>query len=573
MSALAGGRVRKSVAGILGALSLLASPGMAAPPVLEAIFPAGGQRGTSFTLAANGKLEADARLWCDAPGVFLVPNGKKREWQVTILPDAPTGLHLVRAFNAEGASAVRWFSVGLISEAAEAEPNDAVAEAQKLEKLPLCLNGRLEKSGDIDGFSFTVEAGRTIFAALEAYALGAPVDAVLNLFDEQGTRIATAHDGRCLDPVLMFKAAKAGRYTVQVSGFTHPPAADVRFTGGTAVVYRLQISTEPVATHVFPPVVAAGVKSKAELRGANLEGKDATVEVDGTRFVVGETLQTLDLPRWVLGPLPVIAAATTPVIEHEPNNTAAEAHWVGLPCSAAGTIAGADDVDRFAFQLKKGERAIARVRARELGLPLDAALRIEAADGKVLASNDDQSGSADAAATFTASADGVYHAVVSDLFHQGGPAHHYVIEIGPEQPDFEVALSSAESLVLAAGKTAELTAKVKRLGGFSGPLVATALGLPAGVFAEPALVNEKNGEVKLTLAAAANAPAASQPVQLAITAKDLKPPVQRTATFQLRGENKRGTTTRDTSDQIWLTVTPGKPAAAQSISPPPQPAR
>lgn len=536
----------------------------AAAPSLTHLFPAGGKQGTSFPVTLGGKVAGErAGVWVSGYGVTISAPDAKGNATATLAPDAPLGLRMVRAFNAEGASAVRWFSVGLLPEAAEVEPNDALGSGQKVDKQPVCVNGVLEKSGDIDGFTIQVEAGRTIVAQVEAYALGSPIDPVLNLFDEQGTRIATAHDGRNLDPFLAHKVEKTGRYSIQISGFTHPPAADVRFTGGASIVYRMSLTTEPMVTQLLPAVVPFGVKSPVELRGHNLDKINPAFEVDGSKLAVGETLPLLQLPKWSVGPIQVLASPTIPVVEKEPNNTTAEATFVGLPCVAGGTISAAGDVDRFAFQAKKGERLMVRVRSKALGMPLDASLRIEAVDGKVLASNDDQGDIPDPMASFTATADGTFQAVVTDLFNKGGERHGYVLEIGVENPDFDVSLTSADAIVLAAGKTTEVTAKVKRLGGLTGPLIASINGLPPGVLAETALVDEKKGEVKLTLVASANAPASASPIALAVFAKDGKPVTHHTAVFALRGENKRGTSLLDESDQMWLTVTPGKPEAAK----------
>ena len=535
-----------------------------AAPSLTHLFPAGGKQGTTFPIALGGKIAGErAGVWVSGYGVTLSAPDAKGNATATITPDAPTGLRLVRAFNAEGGSAARWFSVGVLPEMAEAEPNDALGAGQKIEKQPVCVNGVLEKSGDIDGFTIQAEAGRTIVAAVEAYALGSPVDAVLNLFDEQGTRIATAHDGRNLDPFLAHKVEKAGRYTIQISGFTHPPAADVRFTGGATVVYRMSLTSEPVVTQLLPAAVPAGVKQQVELRGYNLEKINPAFEVDGAKVAAGETVHLLQLPKWSIGPIQTLASSTIPIAEKEANNTAAEAMFVGLPCVGGGTISGAGDVDRFAFQAKKGERLVVRVRSKTLGMPLDASLRIEASDGKLMASNDDQGDIADPMAGFSAPADGTYQAVVSDLFNKGGEKHGYVIEIGPEKPDLEISLTSPDAIVLAAGKTGEITAKVKRLGGLGGPLMAGISGLPSGVLAETALVDEKKGEVKITLSASANAPSSGGPIVLTVFAKDAKPMMHRTALYALRGENKRGTSLLDESDQMWLTVTPGKPEAAK----------
>lgn len=535
----------------------------AAAPSLTHLFPAGGKQGTSFSITLGGKVGERAGVWVSGDGVTISAPDAKGKATATITPDAPTGLLLVRAFNAEGSSSVRWFSVGVLPETAEAEPNDEVTSGQKLEKLPLCVNGTLEKAGDVDGFSFEVPAGRTIVAAVEAYALGSPIDPVLTLFDGQGTRVAAAHDGRNLDSFLAWKADKAGRYTLQISGFTHPPAADVRFTGGASVVYRLHITTEPVVTQLMPAAVPYGVKQAVELRGWNLEKIDPAFEVDGAKLAVSSSVQLIQLPKWSIGPIQVVATTSVPVTEKEPNDKTTEATIVGLPCVAGGTIIKAGDIDRFSFQAKKGERILVRVRSKALGMPLDSSLRIEASDGKVLASNDDQGESPDPMASFTAAADGTYQAVVTDQFNQGGEMHGYVVEIGSEPPDFEVSLTSKDAIVLAAGKTAEVTGKVKRIGGFTGPLIASVSGLPTGVLAETAVVDEKKGEVKITLTAAQNAAAANVPITLSIFAKDAKPPLHRTATFALRGENKRGTSLLDDSDQIWLTVTPSKPEAAK----------
>lgn len=535
-----------------------------AAPSLTHLFPAGGKQGGSFPVTVGGKVAGDrAGLWVSGYGITITAPDAKGNATVTIAPDAPPGLRLLRAFNSEGASAPRWFSVGVLPERSEKEPNDAIEAGEKLEKLPLCVNGVLEKSGDIDGFAIQVEAGRTIVAAVEAYALGSPIDPVLNLYDEQGTRIATAHDGRNLDSLLAHKVGTSGRYTIQISGFTHPPAADVRFTGGSSIVYRLNITTEPVVTQLLPAAVPFGAKASAEMRGWNLEKINPAFEVDGSRLAIGDAVQLLQLPKWSMGPVQVVATAAVPVLEKEPNNSAREATFVGLPCVAGGVISAAGDVDRFAFQARKGERIVTRVRSKALGMPLDASLRIEQADGKMLASNDDSGDLPDPMAAFSIPADGTYHAVVSDLFNKGGEKHGYVIEIGVERPDFEAALATPDGVVLSAGKTGEVSVKVKRVGSFSGPLVACVQGLPPGVLSEAVTIDEKKGEAKLVLSASANAPAFSGPVVVAVYAKDAKPPIHRTAAFALRGENKRGTSLLDESDQMWLTVVPGRPETAK----------
>lgn len=541
----------------------------ATPPTLTSLFPAGGQLGTSFPMTLSGKLNAGKTVvWVQGKGVDFSKPDAKGKVTCTISKDAELGLRLVRLYDEEGASELRWMSVGVLPDVLEVEPNDALTSGQSLEKLPLSVNGQLSKSGDIDGFSFDVAAGQSVVATVEAYSLGSPVDAVLNLYDASGVRLATVHDGRNLDPALMFAVPKAGRYTLQISGFAHPPAADVRFTGGATVIYRIHVTTGPAALRVFPPVVGIGITSKVDLRGANLGNKETAFEVDGTSFKRVGQIQRLFLSRWTLGPIEALTSSMIPVIEKEPNNQPGEAMRMGVPGVVAGSISGVGDADRFSFVAKKGDRWSIRVRSKQLGLPLDASLRIESSDGKEISSNDDQAESPDPMVDFVSPADGSYQIRVTDLFDKGGPSHEYVVDVEAPRPDLEVTLSGPDAFILNAGKTLEITGKVKRLGGLKERLTASVEGLPAGVGAD-CQVDEKSGDLKVKLVAASDADSARGSFRIAVLAADSKPPVYRLASRSLRGEAKRGTSQLDLSPELWLTVIPFKPEPAKKAELPP----
>lgn len=522
-------------------------------PKLEALFPAGGQVGSSFVLTASGRVEADARLWTSAPGVHFVPNGKKREWQVTLAADAPRGLHLVHCANADGASEPRWFSIGSLPESTEAEPNDEVVRAQPVEKLPATINARLDKSGDVDGYAVKLEAGQTLVAAVEAYSIGSGTDMLANLMDEKGTRLHTASDSRNLDPLLIFKATKAGRYIVQIAGFAHPPAADVRFTGGSTLVYRLHLSAGPVVTQIYPAVVASSGKTEVELAGHNLDPKKTRLTLE-PKDLRREGDLAFVTPPGALLPIQVPVTAKPAAVEKEPNNTREQATALQPGGAIGGRISDKADLDRFAIPMKKGEKLQARLFSRRIGITLDALLKIEAPDGKLLTSADDESEQRpDPVVTWTAAADGPHHLVVEDLFHQGGADKAYVIEVSVPAPGFEVSLADAKPVIIEAGKSVSLKATVRLLNGFKEPLVARVANLPPGVAAPEVAVPEKGGEVEVKLHAASNAPRAGQPVQVEIWTKS-QPFSSKPAAAQLRGENKRGTSLLDETSQVWLTV-------------------
>ena len=69
----------------------------------------------------------------------------------------------------------------------EQEPNDEPAKAQKVERLPVVVNGRLGKRGDVDTFEVELRKGQTLVAALEGHGrLGSPMDGVLQVVSADG---------------------------------------------------------------------------------------------------------------------------------------------------------------------------------------------------------------------------------------------------------------------------------------------------------------------------------------------------------------------------------------------------
>ncbi len=533
---------------------LLVQEAMAELPKLESLFPAGGQIGSSFVLSASGKIEADAHLWTDAPGVYLVPNGKKREWQTTITTEARPGMYLVHASNADGASEPRWFSVGAHPEITEIEPNDEVGKGQALDKLPVCVNARLEKGGDMDGYMVKLAAGQTLVGMVEAYGIGSGVDMIAHVVDDQGVRVHTASDSRNLDPLIVFKAVKAGVYTVQLAGFAHPPLADVRFAGSATMVYRLHLTNGPAVTQIYPSAIAATGKTEVELVGHNLDPKKLKHTFDAAQIRRDGDISLVTPPGFLI-PLQALISTKPALTEKEPNNVKDQA----MPVQAGaigGRISDKADVDRFAIMMKKGEKLQSRVLSKRLGLPLDALLKIEGPDGKLITSADDQSEQMpDPVAVWTAAVDGLHQIIVEDLFHQGGGDKAYVLEIMPPVPAYEATLADAKPVTLSPGKTVSVKTTVRLLNGFKEPLVVRAANLPPGVYAAEVPVPEKGGEVEIKLQAASNALPGGQAIQIGVWTK-VEASAMQAAKGPLRGESLRGTSLLDGSSQIWLTVKP-----------------
>ncbi|MDB6075805.1 MAG: hypothetical protein JWO89_3445, partial [Verrucomicrobiaceae bacterium] len=522
-----------------------------APVAGTTLFPAGAERGMTSIITLTTKIDPLGReLSIDCPGVQIVP-GEKNLVQISIAPTAPLGPHLIHVFNADGASEPRWFSIGTLPEVREKEPNNAFGSEQALDSLPVCINGQLEKRGDVDLFTFSLNEGQILVAAVEAYAIGSGVDALLQLRDDQQTVLATAHDGRNLDPMLTFKAAKTGHYSLELAGFAHPPTADVNFVGGTAITYRLHVTTNPTPLRVFPAAVSRTGKNTLDLLGI---GSIAT-PFDGSRLPAEPLIQTIS-PPGALFPIQVAVTDTTVQREIEPNNELVQSMPLAVPSCVAGRIEKAGDIDRFSFQAKKGGQFTFRLLAKSLGLPLYALLVVSDVQDKELARNDEAEGD-DPLLSWKAPADGVFQIKVSDLFNRGGEAAEYVLMMGTEQPTFSATITSKPPLIAEAGKTFELKGAVKRSKGFTGDLVATVHGLPAGVTADPLPVPAKDGEFTVILKAASNAVLSNGPIQLVVSTKSDKDPIiSHAARIDLRGEIRRGTTLLDQMDYVWLTVQP-----------------
>jgi len=546
----------------------------AAEPVLEYVFPIAWQQGDTVKLMLGGKLDPwPVRVWTDCAGLTFTAqtNSEKSstntgKFSVQIAHDAPLGPHLLRVFNQDGASVPHVFLISQQKDTEEKEPNDSLKEAQPIEKLPVTIAGRLEKGGDVDSFALRVEAGKWLVASVEAYCLGSPLDAFLNLVNEQNIRVAFNHDSpRNIDPLLAYHVEKTGTYILQVAGFAHPPEANVKFAGTAAAIYRLTISDGPMAHHTYPTGVQRGKKAQLQLFGWNLEQAGQTNEWFDASNVPAKTAKMSFSVRGVQNEFPVIIgdAPAPEVVEAEPNNKTNEAQRVSLPCAISGRIDPPGDEDCFTFTGKKGENWDFRVISGALDLPLDAVLKIEDAAGKVLAEDDDGNGRPDAKLVWVVPSDGSYIAVVSDRFGDGGTDFVYRLTIAAPTPDFKVVIPD-NVVRLEPGKTNEIKLTLTRYDNYTNALRVNIDALPDGVKVETTEVPLQNGEVKVAFIAATNAQPANQPLRILVQTTNSPPAHVRAASFDLRGKDPRFEALINETDQLWLTVLPkseppGKP--------------
>ena len=108
--------------------------------------------------------------------------------------------------------------------------------------------------------------------------------------------------------------------------------------------------------------------------------------------------------------------------EREPNNSFGEAQELALPMTVHGLLPKPGDTDSYRFQAKAGQEVVCLINAGGLGSRLDPVMELVDANGKVIASNQQERDRTSLGAKIPA--DGVYAARVSD-YQQGGTIRHF----------------------------------------------------------------------------------------------------------------------------------------------------
>ena len=201
-------------------------------PYLETIFPLGGQRGTDKAIAVTGaNLETVNAI------------------QVAIDAETPTGQQTLRVQTPSGlASNPHPFSIGSLAEMGETEPNDTAEKANAV-NAPITINGKIDKSGDVDQFSFELKAPQLLVFEVEALRLSSQLDALLTLYGakkqmEAETDMKTYDaaeeqvlmvndDASGTDARIEWNFTAAGKYSVSIR--------DLNNQGGETYPYRLNI--------------------------------------------------------------------------------------------------------------------------------------------------------------------------------------------------------------------------------------------------------------------------------------------------------------------------------------------
>ena len=514
-------------------------------PTLSGFFPSGAARGQSLTATMSGTFEHwPVKCWTDGAGLSIEAGGEKGKLAICVAADAEPGVRWVRVYDEEGATSLRPFIVGTLPEIVESEPNDDPQHPQSIGLASSTVNGRLSPSGDVDGYSVSLDRGQKLVADLEASRhLGSPMDAVLQVVSAAGFVLAQNDDAVGRDPRIIFEAPAPGTYIVRLFAFPSTPDSRIRFAGGDAFIYRLTLTTGGFVDHVFPLAVSQDSPTSLTAIGPNILERDRalTICTNEERDVF-----TLFHPR-LPGNTNVRRVTGNSVVEVEPNDLA-QPQELSDRDSISGRIDPPGERDVFRINLKKGEKHFFSLESRALGLPLDAVLQVLDADGKMLAETDDVGKSRDPELSFTPPADGKYRVVVSDLNGRGGPHFAYLLRVLVPEPDFNLSLS-ADRFELGSGKKTDIVVKIDRSNGFTDTIDVVAEDLCKCVVATTARSRQSDATAKsVTLEIRAEACSNAGPIKIIGRSADGKSRL-RIARAQIPGFEAK-------TDRPWLTILP-----------------
>lgn len=498
---------------------LLASAGLAqaGTPQLNRVLPRGAQRGTDLELRFYGRrLDGPLEVMLYDPGIRVtslraIPRKNKKgqpqevrqvRAKISIAPDARLGEHRLRLRTASGITELRTFWVGALPERAEKEPNGSLAQAQAV-PLDVTLAGRVRRE-DTDWFAFQGQKGERVSAELVAMRLGDVVfDASLQLLDARRFEIASSDDTSFArqDPVLSAVLPETGTYYVVVR--------ESSFGGNDGYHYRLHLGHFPRPVAAYPPGGVQGQAARLDLLSLVSGGAGVTSQTF-TLPAPGPDGLTRIFPASAKGIAPtplLIGTNDLPALEEREPNHRAKAGVISTRCAVHGRISKPGDQDWFRFRAKKGQRLALRVRARELGSPLDAVANVFALKGRHLVGNDDLRGDPDSFVRFRAPADGDYEVRVRDFLNRGGETFVYRLEIGPEPAQLELDLRPVgrqtqleQTLSVPQGGRAAVLLRTRRRG-FREALAVSVAGLGSGVVVEIPTVPAHADVVPLVLSA------------------------------------------------------------------------
>ncbi len=495
-----------ATASLLLLVAGLASPLAAAPDyhqaILQGLYPAGGQRGTTVEvtfLAEKGALtDADDIVIDGLPGVTAenvrpADDGRSAKATLHIAADAPPGRRMLRVKGGTtGLTNYRWFIVGALPEHIETEKNNSTDRAEVVE-LPVVVNGRIAQTLDQDLFRFSARKGQSLVVAVMSHWLDVMgygrndagfADTSLELLDSAGRVVAEAGDTLGYDPLIHYVIPADGEYTARVSG--------MGYKGFPQLTYRLTIGEVPYPTAIFPAGGRRGESVEVEFSGPNIPpGTTTLVQVGQDNQPVQYVQPPDDLVAMGAG-LPFVKSDFREIAPAAEGTSRATAIELGsLPAVVNDRFTKSGQPRWYRLKLKKGESVECDLLGqRHLRSPLDTLLEIQDSKGERMALNDDgEHFSAevvhefvpfDSYLSWTAKDAGDYFLKVAEQSGAAGDRAVFRLTVRANEPDFDIYQWPDVLPVWGPGSTSACVVEIHRFGGIKEDVTLSVEGLPEG---------------------------------------------------------------------------------------------
>lgn len=520
-----------------------------APPAWAAIgfrqltstYPVAVQRGTAadVEVRAHFTLDGAYRVFFDRGGIqmSLVETEPKEapqpsrshpgtpfKFHVEVPKDALPGLREFRVATPQAVSSVGQLMVTDYPVLTETEKENGTPQAAQAIELPAAVCGVCDKFEDVDCYQFEGQAGSElrfeVFAQrvtdkLHGMVVKGPLiylmDPIITLIGPNGQVVAQSDNYYGGDPLLIFTLPSDGKYTLEVR--------DARYAGDPRYTYCVEISDQPYAQAVLPMAVERGKQASVEVVGRMLGEMGAATVASSDDEPLGWRSVQIETPRGMTNPVPLLVSEHPQIVAAEAEGDAEAEQAITLPVGISGRIDAEEDVDRFTFEAKKGDKFQFEVDAARHGSPLDSVLEMYDDQGKLLTEADDFLSPAvkDSRLLWTAPADGKYVLAIRDLHARGGDDFVYHLRAEPGLPDFELSGEWYYGF-MAPGTRMIWFAKVERLNGFDGPVRLEVENLPAGVTQTPVTMPANMTHCAVILSAAEDAKVDAALVQVKGTA-------------------------------------------------------
>jgi hypothetical protein len=506
-----------------------AALGAAAPaePRIVSVYPIGAQAGAIFRAVVRGShLTAASAIWPEDAGLSATVVGvtaeapaadaksKKGkpadllEVEFRLAPGLSSGLHAFRVITAGGLSnAVQLFVHEQPAILESPEPHDLPRQAQAIASLPAAIHGRIGAVGEVDHYSFRVEAGEELlFRTVSSEALD-PAVALYELtgswFDpERATRLAfhdedVAYPDLSTDAALRYRFEKAGEYLVRVNGFWG--------YGGPDQVYVLLVRRISPEDPVQPDGRSNEISQWDERSWTRALDTSRTRQL-WSRAVPDLAPKADEQPGRESSPSAAGAMIQEiPVIDAdaEPSRAPVEPPVIPLPALVVGTIEHAGDIDRVRFSVKEGDRLAFEVETPGKTVPLmNPYLRVVDSEGvealtnvySRVNSNGNISKQIQPKTQYAFPRDGDFTLEIRDITAAyGDRAMRYRVLVRPQVPHLGEVRVAQDRLNLVAGEAQKLSIVTDQEEGYDGFALLTVEGLPAGVRAVMATEVEPEG--------------------------------------------------------------------------------